>query len=345
MPLICNCRRVVSRGDGEAVEYRVVKSRKWDCPSCGLDRKRTMAEMCRVAGAVRIVTLTLEQPRVVWQGSPEAGHLPAAGQAVLRDGLLMPDWSNLELDSRFVPARHQDCDPVTHVAWNPRHGGFRWRVIPECARCLAHLSKMLERWVKRMRRAHPGFDYLHAREVHKSGAVHLHVAVVGIRRAVTGRSQAGQHIKRMWREVGGGMVDVGRPGDNTGADAGWYVGKYLAKEHTNTFARGYRRWSRSRAFAPEVRMTPPPRDPADDGGWYDPAAPLRLGGWVHPDGTEHRWRYTRHLAGVLGGVGAEGAGLDTSTANPPQSGGEAVMVRPSVLPDELRWGSRTWERV
>lgn len=303
--IVCNCRRVVSRGD----EYRVVKSRKWDCPSCGLDRKRTLARMCGIADARRIITLTLEQPRAVWVGWEHTpGEAPAGVAAHLDNGLIVPGegWNKHQVHR---PERHQHCDSSTHLAWNARHGGYRWRVIPECPHCLRWVSAALSRWIKRMRRLHPGLQYLHAREVHKSGGVHLHVAVTGLAGPVTQRNAAGKLIAYHWRAVGGGFVHVGRNGEHAGEYAGWYVGKYLAKQHDNTFARGFRRWSRAADFAPAVRMGwTPPED--YDGGWHDPLAPVKLHGWLHPDGTEKRWRYW--------GFAADRPLLDTRTANLPR---------------------------
>src|SRR4029453_10541761 len=60
---------------------------------------------------------------------------------------------------------------------------------------------------------------------------------------------------------------------------GWYLGKYLAKRQDQRMARGYRRWTRARAFASSILMR-----------WRDPAvvpstsAPqnVRLLGWRHP---------------------------------------------------------------
>jgi hypothetical protein len=318
--LFCNCRRVVSRGE----EYRVVKGRRWDCPSCGLDRKRTLAQMCDTAGVQRMVTLTFDQPRVVYVGAPSPGLLPGRMGATISDGKLAPPPEHLEvLDVTAIPARHVRCDAATHIYWNLRHGGFRWRLLPSCVYCCSYVSACLRKWAKRMRRLWPDFQYLHVREVHKSGAMHLHVAVTGVPRVVTRRSAAGGKVRDHWRQAGGGFVDVGRHGEHAGGGAGWYVGKYLAKRQDDGgFARGYRRWSRSGEFAPLVRMVPK-RDPDYDGGWADDGSPLRLGGWVHPDGAEHRgrwWHETADLnAAAVGWHDAAQRRLDARTANWPQS--------------------------
>jgi hypothetical protein len=251
----------------------VVKSRRWDCPSCGMDRKRTLAAMCDTAGVVRMLTLTFEQPAV--PGGP---------------------LDDLQVEA-YRPARHRFCDWNSHGYWYvPPKGkagreGWRWRIVPDCKHCCRWVSHRLRLLTKRLRRAWPGFEYLHVREVHKSGAMHLHLAVRGVPKSVTRRSASGQLLRRHWREVGGGHLDVGRHGDNAGAGAGWYVGKYLAKQQDDAgFAKGFRRWSRTGGFAPELTMTPR-RDPDYDGGWDDPTEALLVGGWVQPDGTESPWRW------------------------------------------------------
>lgn len=347
VPLVCNCRRVVSRGDGPEQEFRVVKGRRWDCPSCGLDRKRTLADMCGAALASRMVTLTFEQPRVVFVGAERTpGGLPPGWAARIADGGILqpspgPGPEVLRLVPEHIPVRHKDCDPGSHVAWNVINGGYRWRLMPDCKHCLRWISWTLSKWVRRMRRLYPGFDYLHAREIHKSGAVHLHLAVRGIPDVVRPRSKAAGVIAHAWGEVGGGFLHVGKAREVAGRDAGYYVGKYLAKQHENTFAKGFRRWSRSADFAPEIRMRP--EFASDPDGWADPGAPLRLGGWVHPDGVErgHRWwqymtdRRTPHLEEMRTHVRApersEG-GLDSSTANPPSFPSSAVRMWRVAVP-------------
>jgi hypothetical protein len=337
MTLTCNCRRVVGRampGDREHAEWRVVKSRRWDCPSCGLDRKRLLASMCAEGGVTRMVTLTFDQPRV-------PGSLTACAR---EDHRACPPGHEVLPVEAHRPARHRHCDWSSHGYWHVpqkagRSAGWRWKVTPSCRHCCRWVSGALERWVKRLRRRWPDVQYLQAREVHKSGALHVHVAVRGLPAGVTRKSKSGLVLKGAWQGVGGGFCDVGRHGENAGSDAGFYVGKYLAKAHTDTFARGYRRWSRSGDLAPHVRMSAPPGDPEDDGGWSDPAAPIVLGGWLHPDGTERPWRYWAHedhpRSVDLGGLvlatarvevrAPRSGGLDPSTANPPQ--GLALVLR------------------
>lgn len=374
MALVCNCKRVVSRGDGTGAEFRVVKSRKWDCPSCGLDRKRTLAKMCSVAAVGRMLTLTIEQPRAHFVGA-DPGELPPGARLTVVDGHLVPmGWGVAGLAS--VPDRHRrctgrkgdagclarkragkpgtctGCDPATHLAWNVRNGGVRWRVLPDCPHCARWVSKAVRRFVRKVRVEFPEFDYLQVREVHKSGGVHVHMAAVGLSRVVTRRSQAGKDLKRMWSEVGGGFLDVGKHGEHPAEAAGWYIGKYLAKVQDDVFARGFRRWSRAARFASSVRMSWQRQDPVgplcdercehpscesvrNPGGWADPYAPLRLGGWVHPDGTEagRRWWHYSEPADYQGQAPAlpgRGQTWRCPTAR--------ALARPvALLPDGLLW--------
>ena len=129
------------------------------------------------------------------------GRPPRHEPTVLRDS-----------DGRVV--RVLVCDFDSHVYWNARHGGWRWRVLPSCANCCRNVSRMLAAFRKRLRRgaagrgperkgyrpAWPDFQYLHVREEHKSGAMHLHVAVTGIPASVTRSSRAGLALKRQWAE-------------------------------------------------------------------------------------------------------------------------------------------------
>jgi hypothetical protein len=285
MAIICNCRRVIGRvspGGDPYAEYRVVKARKWDCPSCGLDRKRKLVEMCGAARVTRIVTLTFPQPQLV--------ILPSL------------DW--------LVPAGFERCNPADHWSPHATDGTIRWLTVGSCEWCCRRVSRQLRLWRDRLRRRWPGFQYLHVKEQHKSGALHLHLAVFGVPAYITRTSRAGLFVKGSWAEVGGGFVDVGRHGvDDTGAAAGWYVGKYLAKRQDHPMAKGFRRWTRSQLFAPEILMVPR-WSPADD--WADPAAPIKLGGWLDGHGVERRWRWWPD--------GADGAGhvrLDPRTLNCP----------------------------
>lgn len=240
--LVCNCRLSLVRA--ETGETFTVKTRAWDCPSCGLDKRRKIAEMCADAGLLRMLTLTFRQPIAV--------------SGVIPDGFLA-------------------CDRRTHVARNPRDGVYRWRILGACPHCCRRVSAAVAAFRKRLRRRFgPQVKYLWAREDHPtSGALHLHVATSGLP-VVTRRNAAGRWIKRQWAELGGGFVDLGLDGKvGAGGKAGWYLGKYLAKRHDQRLARGYRRWSRTQNFAPWVRMVDPqPTTP--------PGTPLEREGWLHP---------------------------------------------------------------
>lgn len=299
--LRCNCSRVVFRGwsaGDPGGEYRVVRGRRWDCPSCGLDRKRTLERMAAEAGADRIITLTFEQPKVRYVGAPP-GQLPP----------------NLVLDLAERPERHASCNPDTHLAWNERNGGLRWRLLPSCSHCLRYVSSRIALLRKRIRRLHPDFQYLRVLEVHKSGSLHVHLAVTGLLPGVTRNSLSGRRIRGAWADVGGGFVDLGKPSGMPGGAAGRYVGKYLAKRQDDGgVARGYRRWSRSALFAPEVRMVPTFEG---GGGWCDPDAPLSLRGWVWSDGSERPAREWPEVTEAAVRLALAENGLDPRTAKWP----------------------------
>lgn len=242
--LLCTCRLVLEV-DGDE---RRVKARSWDCPSCGRDKRNTLATMVSAALAERLITFTLPQPHAVDED----------GCPVTPDGF-------------------GDCDWATHV-YRYRDGSLRWRTLSTCSHCCARVSRMMRLQLKRARRQWPQAQVLWAREDHKSGSVHVHSAWVGLP-AMGRRSRAGRRFKRWWSELGGGFVDLGAGGDSP-RDArrvGWYIGKYLAKRHDQKMAPGYRRWSRSYGFAPEVRM---PRWVPEDG--HVPAVTVRILGWEDP---------------------------------------------------------------
>lgn len=308
----CNCRRIVLRGWGSGdpgAEYRVVKGRRWDCPSCGLDRKRTLERMAASAGADRIITLTFDQPRAHFVGAARPGELG-------------PSLST-ELVSR--PPRHTECEASVHIRWNERNGGFRWRLLPECVHCVRWVSHRISLLRKRIRRDHPAFQYLRATEVHTSGAMHIHLAVTGLLPGVTRSSASGGRIRAHWSAVGGGFVDLGKPRGMDPGAAGRYVGKYLAKRQADAgMARGYRRWSRTAGFAPEVKMTPDAAG-AGSGGWADPDAPLSMRGWVWSDGTERPCREWPEVTPEAVRLALREDGLDARTAKWPHH--PLVMVR------------------
>jgi len=256
--------------------------------------------MAATAGADRIITLTFTQPRAEFVGAPP--------------GVLPP---SLVLDLASRPERHADCDPDTHIAWNDRNGGLRWRLLPSCVHCVRWVGARISLLRKRVRRQHPGFQYLRATEVHTSGAMHVHLAVTGLVPGVTRNSLSGKRIRAHWTEVGGGFVDLGKPSGMPSGAAGRYVGKYLSKRQDDGgMARGYRRWSRTQQFAPGVKMTPDAAG-AGCGGWADPDAPLSLRGWVWRDGSERPAREWPEVTETAVRAALAESGLDKRTANWP----------------------------
>jgi hypothetical protein len=246
---------LVRRSTGEVL---TVKARAWDCPSCGLDKKRKIAAMCAVADPAWLVTLTV-------------AVLPAV------------DGDGLEV----TPDRHARCDRYSHVAeyFDPKTGrsrGLRWRVLASCPHCSAWLSGRIAAWRKRMRRMYGAdFQYLWSREDHQSGSIHVHLAVIGLPKVL--RRAERDAIKRAWSSLGTGFLDLSKRSARAADRLGWYLGKYIAKRQDQRMARGYRRWSRTRAFAAAVRMTDPWPAPADRAASADPP---ELVGWLDPSTGE-----------------------------------------------------------
>ncbi len=251
--LICNCRMVMRRG----AEVRTVKTRSWDCPSCGLDKRNRLAEMALKAAtpekSPRMLTMTFTQPRMD--------------------------------DDGVIPDRHWDCDPSSHVYEYRQKDGttsLRWRLISTCPHCCRYVTGVMVRFRKRLRRLHGDqVDYLWAREDHpKSGAIHLHSLWVGLPATITRSNNAGRRLKAAWQEAGGGWLDLGyADAAAQGRRVGWYIGKYLAKRHDQKMAKGFRRWSRTKGFAPEVLMQPRFGPPVP---WLSPHADAEVVGFVHP---------------------------------------------------------------
>jgi len=235
-------------------EIKTVKMRAWDCPSCGLDKQRAIAQMCMAArGTLRMLTGTFSQPLDLGEGAP-------------------------------APARHARCDRKTHLRTNPETGLTQWRLMSNCSHCCRWVSGVVARFRKRLRRRFgPDVKILWAREDHpRSGAIHLHMAAGGLP-PMGRKTRTGRWVKAQWKEVGGGWMDLGEIYTDRGK-AGWYIGKYLAKRHDQSMAKGYRRWSRTQNFAPGIVMH------------YDPLAEARaavreaprdpetylVDGWHHP---------------------------------------------------------------
>ena len=220
--LVCNCTVRLVDEDGVV---KSVRSRRWDCPSCGRDKAAKIREMCVVAGSYRLFVLTFTQPHYV------PGEAP--------------------------PDRHANCHPSTHV-YKYQDGTLRWRMLETCSYCCAYASWAWSKFRKAMRRRWPTFQGLQLKEVKpKSGAFDLNVAVIGLP-PFAPKSAAARKVRAMWVQSGGGRMDVGfqSPKNSPGA-LGRYIGKYLTKLAHRPLAKGYRRWSRTVGFAPEVRMQEP----------------------------------------------------------------------------------------
>jgi hypothetical protein len=155
-----------------------------------------------------------------------------------------------------TPERHRHCLPETHL-YRYQDGTVKWRLVETCPHCCAYATAALTKLVKRTRRRWPTFQYLRITEVKpRSGAFDLNLAVTGIP-PMTRKTRAGRLVKQMWLESGGGFMDLGEPrAHHSPGAAGRYIGKYLTKHSRRRMARGYRRWSRSRGFAPDVVMDP-----------------------------------------------------------------------------------------
>jgi hypothetical protein len=226
--------------------------------------------MCAVADPAWLMTLTLRLP----EAFDEAGR-------------------------EVTPDRHAKCDRYSHVADYPdRHGVLipRWRCLVSCPHCAAWLSRELVLWRKRVRRVFPGCEYLWAREEHKSGSVHVHLALVGLP-AVLDRAQR-YALRAMWPW---GYIDMSKRSAPAGDRVGWYLGKYLAKQHEARVAKGYRRWSRTAGFAPEVLMQE--RQEKRERDEVIGQAP-ELVGWRHPVSDEV-WGRRVWLENSSSGVGRE----------------------------------------
>jgi len=142
---------------------------------------------------------------------------------------------------------------------------------------------MLRHLVKRLRRLWgQQFAYLAVVEDQKNGSMHLHLALSGVPEHITRVDRL--RVASAWKDLGGGYINFRPPPVNASpAGMGWYLGKYLAKRQDQRMARGYRRWTRARAFATALRMR-----------WVDPngvvqvlnvaqrVAKIKLKGWRHP---------------------------------------------------------------
>jgi len=224
-------------------ELLTVKSRRWDCPSCGRDKAERIRDLCVAQGAERMWVLTFSQPRYL-EGEPP-------------------------------PMRHLLCPPETHV-YVYADGTSRWRMLEACPHCLRESGRALANFRKSLRRRWPSVELLWVREVKpKSGAFDINVVITGVP-PITRRTRAGRRIKELWLDAGGGFLDLGDgfKGRRSAGGVGRYIGKYLTKFAARPLARGFRRWSRTAGFASDLRMVEP-REPSELGrlgflGWVEP---------------------------------------------------------------------------
>lgn len=231
-PLVCTCSvDVVDRLTGDVIR---VRGARWDCPSCGANKRAALTEMVESAAAVsggRYSFLTMTYAPVmdwVW-------------------GVSVP------------PVGHYFFDIERHVVWVIHRNGtgrWVWRVMADCGVCLRRDTASFIRWRKRIQRRWPTAVFLVVREAHKDGALHLHVIVAGMPFVIRPRSRAERLAREHWVSVGGGRqldASVGKRGSPR--RAGRYVAKYASKALGVTkSARRFRLWRRSRGFGSEVRM-------------------------------------------------------------------------------------------
>lgn len=239
----CNCRLVVQVGE---IVY-VKRAQLWDCPSCGWDKRKKLAEMVGAEAASWLLTLTFRQPR-----------------AYLGGVLVVPD-------------EHARCAPSSHV-YEYRPGDWRWRTLGSCAHCCRRVSAMRARLRKVLRRLWPEVQYLAVYEDQKNGALHVHLALSGVPARMS--RSARKRISDAWARYGGGYSNLRPAVAGGGGRLGWYLGKYLAKRQDQRMARGFRRWARSRYFAPRVRMREVVEVQGD--AVARSARRPRVVGWRHP---------------------------------------------------------------
>lgn len=222
--LRCNCTLAVSYG---GQEYRV-KARKWDCPSCGRDKRLRLASFAESEQSRVMLTLTLLQP-------------------VYEKGL--------------SPAYFQLCAQRSHVYLHSS-GRLLWRTLASCEHCCRRVSGMLVRLRKVLRRRWGNeFGYLTVREDMKSGELHLHLALRGVPDRLSRADR--KATADAWARYGGGYINfrLSKVVQGSGGRIGWYLGKYMAKRQDEKMARGFRRWSRTANFAPDLRMGWQPPEP------------------------------------------------------------------------------------
>lgn len=245
--ILCDCRVSVVNTQGELF---TVKSRRWDCPSCGRDKAARIRSMVMAEGVDRMWVLTFDQP------------------PVSRD---------------FTPERHEHCDARSHLRYYAPTNDWRWCMVESCEHCCRHSSRVVALFRKALRRRYPELQMLWVREVKPlSGAFDLNMVVTDVP-PVTRKHKAGKEIKALWAAAGGGFMDLGKPANNHHAEkVGRYIGKYLTKLAHRRMAPGFRRWARSQGFAPRVRMNLVP-EPCW-ASWLEklPGSAVTFLGWVDP---------------------------------------------------------------
>jgi hypothetical protein len=212
-----------------------------------------------------------------------------------------------------TPERYRHCDPETHVYVYERDESLRWRSLEDCQHCCAWSSLVLANFRKRLRRRWPTAQLLWTREVQpNSGSFTINMALINVpatkRPSDNRMTSAGRKIRQMWAECVGqdedgtwSGIDLGHKfkGTRSAKGVGVYVGKYLTKlaGSGRRLARGYRRWSRTAGFGPEVRMGRPPNpEPREGGlallGWTDPFTwDVRGDRWHASPGVEAVWMH------------------------------------------------------
>jgi hypothetical protein len=248
---VCNCRIRLVTGDGSFI---TVKSRRWDCPSCGRDKASRIRDLCVIQGAERMWVLTFTQPHYV-EGE--------------------------------TPARHARCDSETHL-YRYSDGSERWRMLESCPHCCAESGRAIANFRKAIRRRWPDAEMLWVREVKpQSGAFDINVVVTGVP-PLTRRTRGGRRVKELWLQAGGGVLDLGDgfKGRRSAGGVGRYIGKYLTKFAARPMARGYRRWSRTRGFAAGVPTNEPRPLRVDQETGEILTRRVGWIGWCHPETLE-----------------------------------------------------------
>lgn len=144
-----------------------------------------------------------------------------------------------------------------------------------CCTDLAQFRTWFSAWLRKMRRAIPGFRAVYGFEEQSRGAWHCHLATDRLPRSIQFRGSKVQSYRvgtALWRDVVGvnnGMCFVGGKGGrfqryrSTAKIAG-YISKYLTKSHASGVS-GSRMWDSTRDLTPPavIRYTFPDGDLGD----------------------------------------------------------------------------------